>query len=403
MKAKAKKIKVPIGAQDSDLSEMFNQILGTGSVNITIAYPRYRRIKGLSEQLIKLFGILADSPFMRSVDFANEKKQIADFVAESKNSLDDIFCADYSDYEWNLTLLPDEQKAQFTTIYENMKKSNLVKTFIILCDRLVSYKSNFADLDKLNPKFITAMNGVEWNPFPFTNLNLKYIFSIVSDNTKAFFMTILGKAYELSRNVYDEIQSPDIDVDQFVDFIMRNIDTIQKRPELHRCKDAFNKIKESVGMLKDRFNGYYRDFIATNDSTIMMQHFIIDVSKNTPANASITQQFRIIIGYYRKLASNQITNPKVKALFDKISVGFKDLEKNAGNLVNIENTDETKDILDSDSDGDEILLTTQAKSAADVESKIVNEAAKVVDTANTTMDHPPERLMSHVTSTPNKK
>jgi hypothetical protein len=66
MKVKVKKIKVPVGMKDEGLADMFNQMLGTGSVNMSIAYPRYVRIKGLCEQLIKLFEMLTTSPFMRA-------------------------------------------------------------------------------------------------------------------------------------------------------------------------------------------------------------------------------------------------------------------------------------------------------------------------------------------------
>lgn len=368
--SRVKKIKVPIGAQDEDLSEMFNQMLGAGNVNITIAYPRYLRVKGICEQLLKLFNLLADSPFMRNPEFANEKKQIQNFCTVSKKTIDEVFSMDFSDYVWNLTLLDDERRAAFTVSYEKMKKAEIVNTFILMCDKLVPYKKNFTDLDKLNPKFITSMSGVEWRPFPFTTLNLKYIFSLVVTNaTIAFFMTVLSKSYELSRMLYDEIQSPDIDVDQFVDFIMKSIDDIQKRPELNRCREAFNKIKESVTMLKTRFNGYYRDFISTSDSTIIMQHFIIDVSKNTNASPKITQQFRTIISYYRKIASDQITNPKIKMLFDKVNASFKELERGTENLVNIREVKETIDV-EEDVDSDEICVSAKAKTAEDVEIDI---------------------------------
>ncbi len=369
MTSRVKKIKVPIGTQDEDLSEMFNQMLGAGNVNITIAYPRYLRIKGICEQLLKLFTLLAESPFMRNPEFASEKKQIQNFCSVSKVAVEEVFSMDFSDYVWNLTLLDDDRRAAFTVSYEKMKKAEIVNTFILMCDKLVPYKKNFADLDKLNPKFITSMCGVEWRPFPFTTLNLKYIFSLgVSNSTIAFFMTVLSKSYELSRMLYDEIQSPDIDVDQFVDFIMKSIDDIQKRPELNRCREAFNKIKESVSMLKTRFNGYYRDFISTSDSTIIMQHFIIDVSKNTNASPKITQQFRTIISYYRKIASDQITNPKIKMLFDKVNASFKELERGTENLVNIR--DDKKDTQlshdEASNDSDEICVSTKAKTVEDV-------------------------------------
>lgn len=384
-RVKVKKVKISPTIKDEGLAEMFNQMLGAGSVNVTIAYPRYKKIRGLCEQLVKLFELLAGSPFMRAYkDFSAQKLQIEAFCTSSRESIVDMFRVDFSDYEWNLTLVEDELRKQFSEVYENMKKSDLVNTFIVMCDRLVPYKKNFMDLDKLNHRFITSMAGAEWAPFPFTTLNLKHIFSLagVGENTITFFMTVLNRAYDLSRQLYEEIQSPDIDVDQFVDFIMKNIDEIQKRPELARCRDAFQKIKESVKLLKDRFNGYYRDFISTKDSTIMMQHFIIDVSKNTEANAKVTSQFRTIISYYRKIAQDQITNPKVKMLFDKVNDSFKELERGTENLVNIRESDSNENTEVEDSDPP--LFTPVAKSAHDIncETRLREEAALcVVDPA----------------------
>lgn len=337
-KVKVKKIKVPIGADDGDLAEMFNQMLGTGSVNINIAYPRYKRIHGLCSQLVKLFRLLAESPFMRlHTEFAHQRAQIETFCAESQLSIDKMFRVDFAEYEWNLSLVEEEQKKNFTEVYEEMKKSELVNVLIIMCDRLVPYKKNYTDLDKLSHKFISAMAGAEWTPFPFSSLNLKYIFSLggIGTNTIEFFMVILHKSYIMSHQLYEELQTPDIDIDQFVDFIMKNIDEIQKRPELSRCRDAFRKIKESVVLLKSNFNGYYRDFISTKDSTIIMQHFILDVSNKTEADARVTHQFRTIIAYYRKIAQDNITNPQIKMLFDKVNESFQALERGTENMVNI--------------------------------------------------------------------
>lgn len=348
-KVKVKKIKIPLNVKDEGIAEMFNQMLGTGSVNLSIAYPRYLRMRGLCEQLIKLFEMLAASPFMRAYsEFAGQKVEIETFCSNAKDKMKDLFRIDFTDYEWNLTLVEDELKKRFNEVYEDMKKSDLINTFIVMCDRLVKYKKNFVDLNKLNHKFITTMPGTEWRPFPFTSLNIKYIFSLmgIGENTVRFFMTVIGKSFELSHRLYEETQTPDIDVDQFVDVIMANIDTIQKQPELHRCRKAFQKIKESVSILKGKFTSYYRDFIATKDSTIMMQHFIIDVSKQTDADPQVTAEFRRIIAYYRKIAQDKITDPKIKMLFDKVNESFKDLERGTENLVNIR--DESSDEDNSD-------------------------------------------------------
>lgn len=350
-KVKVKKIKIPITSKDEGLAEMFNQMLGTGSVNITIAYPRYKKIKTLCVNIVKIFNELVKSPFMRThPDFVHQRIELEQYVAHATAQIETLFCMDLEAYEWNLTLVENELRQKFSEVYDAVKRSDLVNQFVVMCDRLVPYKANFADLQKLHHFFIVKMPGVEWCPFPFSSLNLKYIFAMpeVKANTTRFIMTILHTAYKLSYALYEELQAPDIDVDEFVDFIMKNIDEIQKRPELHRCRDAFQKIKESVKLLKDRFNGYYRDFVATKDSTIMMQHFITDVSKSTAANAKVTAQFRTIIAYYRKVAQSQITNPKIKMLLDKVDESFNDLERGTENLVNIRDLSEDDDSHDSD-------------------------------------------------------
>jgi len=336
MKAKIKKVKIPVGGKDEGIAEMFNQMLGAGSLNMTIAYPKYLKIKHLTGELIKLFTMLKDSPFMvKFTEFAPQKEEIDQFIKESVVVYRDLFRMDFSDYDWNLNLIEDELKKSFSDLYDEVKKSQFIKQFIIMCDRLVPYKHYIEDIKNLNHKFITSMPGVEFIPFPFIpKFNIKYIFTLsgVGPNTITFFMTVLCKAFEFSHDLYKVISSPDVDVDQFTEVIMSNIGEIQKQSELNRCGDAFKKIKESVSMLKDNFGSYYRDFISTKDSTVMMQNFIADVAKKQDANPTVTRQFRVIINYYRKLAQQQIQNPKVKMLFDRVNESFQQLEKGTQNL-----------------------------------------------------------------------
>lgn len=334
--AKVKKVKVNLG-KDDGISDMFNQMLGAGSINLSICYPKYIRMKKLCEQILKLIRILADSPYLKSKpEFENNIQQLISFA--DSNRIEKIFTQDLSKYEWNFSSAEDSVRNAFAKEYESVKKSNLIKNIILLCDRLVPHKQNFNDVDKLNSKFILNMTCAEWIPFPMCGLNFKYLFTLsdIGENNIRFFMTVLHKAHELSFKLWRESVSPDVDVDQFVEVIMNNIEEIQKKaPELSRCKKAFKKIKESVGLLKDQFNGYYRDFVQTKDSTIIMQNFIMDVSKSSGADPEVLREFRVIIKYYRKIASQQQTHPKLKVLFDKVNQSFKDLESGTSNLVKI--------------------------------------------------------------------
>lgn len=396
-KVKVKKIKVNVGMKDEGIAEMFNQMLGTGNVNLSIAYPRYKRIESICKQLVKLFEIVASSPFLvKNTEFSKECEQINKFCSSANNQIKELFSVDLRDYEWNLTLVEPELQKLFNDSYTVMKKDNLINTFIVMCDRIVLYKKNFENVNEFKPRFITSMPGVEWCPFPFTGLNLKQVFSMIdlskANNTSNFFMTVLHKSFNFSRQLYDELQSPDVDVDQFVEIIMSNIEEIQKRPELSRCREAFNKIKDSVKLLKNNFGGYYKDFIGTSDSTIMMQHFIIDVSKNTEADALIASQFRKIIAYYRKLSQEQSTNPKVKMLFDKVNESFKELDKKSENIIADKNgvgdnnidTNVEDGTTNTPNDSNMIMLSSVAKSVYDLQIDEVNSMSNENTTTATT-------------------
>lgn len=343
MKAKVKKVKIPLTGKDEGISEMFNQMLGAGAANLTISYPKYLRIRNLCKSLVKIFLALADSPYMKSnPEFAKDRQELHDFCTSATATIEVLFSMDLSEYEWNLETVDDSIKKRFSEIYEAAKKSTLVNTFIVTCDRLVPYKQNFNDLEKLNPKFVTCMAGTEWCPFSFSRLNYKMLFSQtdIKENSIRFFMTVLYKVFDFSHKLWQETVSPDIDVDQFVNVIMDNMEEIKKRaPELSRCGKAFKKIAESVQLLKSNFNTYYRDFVETKDSTVMMQNFILDVSKQTGSDPEVMREFREIIKYYKKLAKQQPNNPKMKALFDKVSESFSQLEKGTANLVNIKSED----------------------------------------------------------------
>jgi hypothetical protein len=361
-KVKVKKVKIPLTGKDEGISDMFNNMLGAGAVNLTISYPKYLRIRNLCSSLIKVFLALADSPYLKSnPEFAPQRAELHEFCKRSTEMITELFSMDLSEYEWNLETVDEEIRKKFTVVYEAAKKSKIVNTFIITCDRLVPFKQNFNDLEKLNPKFITCMAGAEWCPFPFSSLNYKVLFSQtnIKENNIRFFMTILFKVFDFSHKLWQETMSPDVDVDQFVDVIMNNIDEIKKRaPELNRCGKAFKKIAESVQLLKSNFNNYYRDFVETKDSTSMMQSFIMDVSKQTNSDPEVMREFREIIKYYKKLAKQQPNNPKMKALFDKVSDSFKQLEKGTTNLT-VKTDTQTED----DSDPIEVGPTTISEEA----------------------------------------
>lgn len=333
---------------DDDLAEMFNQLLGTGGVNLEFAWPRYNRLKKISLQLVKLVSIIASTHdtcesvntwiTSRSVDI-NVTFNVTDIKAKS--------LLDIIDYD----SVDEPTKEIFTKSYESCKKSPLFKVALKWLEALTPYSkaltTDYSTLAPGQPKPHTTfatMTLNEWYPLDPVKINFKSLFTQCKDEqTLILVVNVLKKILELCKDLSVELRSPDVDVDRFVNIIGENIDKLKKVPELSRCGSAFSKIKKSIGLLKQNFNSYYSDFVETSDSTIIMQHFVLDVAQNTRADAKTTQEFRKIMMYYRKIAASRGTNdPKVNSLFDKIEEKFGALGK-ANSSTSI----------DDDSDSDE--------------------------------------------------
>jgi hypothetical protein len=320
--------RVNIGDSDGKMAALFNQLLGTGDINMTIAYPRYIRIKDYCTKLVSLFEIIAKSPYMRHTDSRDE---ILSFCVRGSARIQALFYMDFTAYEWNLSTVDEELQKKFVANYRDVKSCDIINTFITMLAALAPYRKSFENIDKLSSRFLTGMSGVEWRPFPFTSLNMKAIFDDpdAKANTRDCFMSLLHKSYDFARLLHTELSSPDVDVEQFSVAIIDSIEKLKKRPELQRCDQAFAKIKESIGMLKGNFNKYYADFVDTKDSTIMMQNFVADVASTTKANSAVTFQFRKIIGYYSKMAREQPKDESTNMLFQKVDAAFGQMGKNS--------------------------------------------------------------------------
>lgn len=330
-----KKVKIPIDSDDADLSDLFNQMVGQGSSNINITYGRYVRIKETLDKVLRVVNMFNNSPFMRTPDNALHRTEIDVFYTQSIGAFARTFTFDFSRYELNLDAVPAEDRALFDTAYLDIKKSDLVNGFIVLCDRLYPYKRYLQDRESLNGKFINSIPGTSFMPFPFSTFNLIHAYNVdgITQSARDFILNVLQKLFELCHILYREVTSPDINVEDMAHVIMSNMTSIRTVPELSRCGKAFRKIEESVELLKNNFNDYYRDFISTKRGTIMVEHFVADVAKNTTSDPETRAQFFRIIRFYRKMAQNQRQDPKIERLFDRLNEGFKMVERGTENIV----------------------------------------------------------------------
>ena len=365
--------------KDRNISDMFNQMIGAGNVDMNIVYPKYFNISTITTRLIKLFKVFNDGIVMKSIpDLANARQEITDFIDTCEKEHKELFqFQDLSRYQGMFDMVSDEVKEEFGELYERSKESNMVRTFILVCDRLVEYKRHIEDVNNLSYKFINTMSGVDFAPLPFTSLNFKYLFSldVIDSRGRYYLMLILNKIYTYSYDLYKEFSKPDINVDEFVKVILANMDEVKKR--VPRCGKAFNKIAESVELLKSNFNGYYHDFVQTKNSSIIMEHFVLDVSRTTDADPETTRQFRKIINYYRKMTAGKIKDERVNYLFQKVDASFNEMDKFSNmkrdQQGEFDNTDSSENEESGGNDGGE--NTTDTTDTADTKEATTNESA----------------------------
>ena len=315
---------------NKDVTEMFQNILGgDGTVNLNIAYPKYLKLRDNTDRFVNvLLPTICKSSLMTQFPEQNKfliaysetlrKQYLQSFSAPN---IDEYY--DKKDIATPYSKVPPNVLKEFSECFEQVKKCNVVNVIIVTCNNLIAHKTA---LNNMKDKFLIGP-GSTFNPLPdLPQVNFKHIYSSSPNpNDRTWVLLILKKMFEVSHDVYEALSMPDVDVNEFAEVIMKSIEEVKKH--IPRCDGAFAKIIESVDLLKSNFKNYYGDFVASNNPTIIMEHFVIDVSKNTKASPQITAQFRKIISHYKKLASQRATNPKLKNLFDQVDLNFQELER----------------------------------------------------------------------------
>lgn len=359
--------------QNKDVLEMFQGVLGSGEgaeLNIEIVYPKYRKIVEHCDRFMRLLEALRDSAVMGN--FVAENEHLANYVGTLREEAAALFSApdfaalhppkaidQMADKLAEYSAVTREEYEAFAAAYGEIKEANLVNTIIVTCKNLVDHKKSLEDPKNLKDRFLTRSAGLSFNPLPdLPAMNFKqvYISDRLSAPDRQFVLMVLHKLYVISHDVYDAMSSPDIDVDEFVQVIMASLGDVKKH--IPRCDEAFDKIADSVKLLKGNFGGYYKDFVASNNPTIIMENFVLDVSKSTNSSPRVTAQFRKIISHYRKLASQQAHNPKLRTLFQQVDKNFQELEKSSRAA-----DDNEEESSESEAEGD---LPSAAEDAAAV-------------------------------------
>jgi hypothetical protein len=329
---------------DPAILELFQNVLGTGEgagLKLEIVHPKYTQVVRHCGRFVRLLEALRDAPVMEH--FPDAARHLAGYARALREQAAATFTAP------DLALLhppsaedrmleraaayaavTEEEYAAFAAAYGPIKECNVVNTIIVTCKNLVIHKKSLESPDpaKRKDRFLVRSAGLTFAPLPdLPAMNFKqlYISDRLTAGDRRFLMTVLHKLFTISHDVYDAMSTPDIDVGDFVAVIAASLDDVKR--QIPRCDEAFDKIRDSVGLLEGNFDGYYKDFVASNNPSIIMENFVLDVSKSTSSSPKITGQFRRIIGHYRKLASQQTQHPKLQTLFQHVDKNFQELER----------------------------------------------------------------------------
>ena len=347
VKIRSKVVKATL--QNKDVVDMFQGVLGggEGAAALPITHPKFLRMRNHANRFVLLLETLGRAEMMEK--FPAQRDQLRGYAEALRAQFDGSFRAPdftpwlsgaaaastsagvvgsaYEPTAEDYARVPPEVVADFVEQFNAVKGCSLVNTIIVACKNLIAHKKSLQDPKALRDKFLVRGAGMTFAPLPDLPLNFKqmYISDLMTADNRQLVIMALHKMLTIGHDMYEAVSSPDVNVDEFVTVILSSISEVKKH--IPRCDQAFNKIIESVDMLKGNFGGYYKDFTASGNPTIIMENFVLDVSKNTKSSPQVTAQFRRIISHYRTLASQQKSHPKLQSLFQQVDANFQELER----------------------------------------------------------------------------
>lgn len=359
------KIKTKVGEQtikDKKLMEMFNQMVGAGDPDPNIVVPKYDKLLELSNSIIAMLTKFCNSPFAEIFhkDFSYSFEEIREFISNSSQELKSLTLEEsknglFTGQELQQINSDPEKLAAFLAnvnskynlnelkeAYPSLKQCFTLQNFVIIAKNLKQVlflekeqsKSDTHDLENvknLRMGFIKNSPGDQLHIFDFSSLDIKQISyneNLFDKDQQHYLLYFLHILYKKTINIVELITSPDIDIDQFSEVLVSSISKL--RQQLPKCGKAFNKIENSVNMLKGNFSGYYKDFVSSGNPGIIIENFVTDVSNDQKADAQTTMQFRTIINFYKQRMKSQVADPNLKRMLKMATDNLAVLEDDGG-------------------------------------------------------------------------
>lgn len=357
-KAKLVKIKTDLSQDTEGIAEVFGSIIGAtdgSNLHLHMAHPKFIKMKSEINRFVYLLEVMADLQFMTyQQDFVVDNFQ--KFVSDVRAEFEELFCSEevmiidqfmspmaaaaigtkftaYTPSQSDYVDIPKAMLRDFSTSYGKIKDHNIMTLALTVYELLSNYEDFIGDKDNLDGSFLLQMSQRAFNPFPVSGIidfRNMYVDSQCEESDKDDILVILHKLLTISRTIYELSNTSDIDITEFVEIVRNSLTTVKK--QIPRCDQAFDEIMNSLHLLTTNFDGYYKDFSDTGNSTIMIEGFIGDVAKNTNNSPTLARQFKQIIGHYRKISaqmnsSNSAKASQIRGLMNMIDKRADDIEE----------------------------------------------------------------------------
>lgn len=355
-----KSIKNPV------LMGMFNKMVGASAPDPEIVIPKYKKIHEDATAIVSLLENFEKSIIGETFKpvFPAGFDQLRKFIDKSKKKLAKLeidknhgvmSCEEIKEINGDpdkiLTyMLGLECKYQIGDLaekYKAIKESYVIQEIIMIAkniktalmlekDRAKTTTHDLEDKKKLSDNFIINSDGDYLPLFNFTNLDFKQLWLLEDFNSdhKKYMLYLLHLIYFRSMNLVKIRTSPDIDVERFSELLVDHISGIRaKYPD---CKDAFIAIEKSVDLLKNNFDSYYKDFVISNNPSIIIEDFIGDVAQKHHGDMKLMSQFKKIVSHFGK-------SMKAKGVQDKGLQTLMDLANENMNILTEEYDNKEKE------------------------------------------------------------
>jgi hypothetical protein len=345
--------------KDPELIDLFNQMCGAGEPDPNIVVPKYEKLLEEAKKITNMLLDFSRSPFAKVFrsDYNTAFDEIANYATESLKELDELTLEenkndvlsgeDLKGLNENQSEIAkyiasinskydlDELKEAYGGLKECrpiqeaiMMTRNIKDVLMMEKERRKTQKHDLEERDALSLLFITKCEGDSLTLFQFSSLDFKQITyneDFFTPDLKKYVLLFLHLLYKKGLEIVRLITAPDIDVDKFSEVLVRNIGEVRKR--IPRCDKAFDKIANSVNLLRGNFDDYYKDFVISQNPGIIIENFVGDVAKDSSADVQTTMQFRQIIKFYKQQMAGKVNDPKVKKILSMVGANLDVLEQ----------------------------------------------------------------------------